>query len=103
MGRDWPIALPGAPGSAFSILLPLEALAVSREGLRALWVSFAGLLLTAAAYTKQTAVVAPLIAALLVLLGTQRARDARVLFFTTLGLCLAIFLLLYFAAGLAAA
>ena len=55
---------------------------------------WAALLLTAAAYTKQTAVVAPLIAALLVLLGTQRARDAGVLFLATLGLCLAIFLLL---------
>ena len=55
---------------------------------------WAALLLSAAAYTKQTAVVAPLIAALLVLLGTRRARDAGVLFLTTLGLCLAIFLLL---------
>lgn len=52
------------------------------------------LLLTAAAYTKQTAVVAPLLAAVLVLLGTRRVRDAAVLLFATLGLCLAILLLL---------
>jgi hypothetical protein len=41
------------------------------------------LLLTAAAYTKQTAVVAPLLAAVLVLLGTRRVRDAAVLLFAT--------------------
>jgi hypothetical protein len=52
------------------------------------------LLLTAAAYTKQTAVVTPLLAAVLVLLGTRRVRDATVLLFATLGLGLAILLLL---------
>jgi hypothetical protein len=52
------------------------------------------LLLTAAAYTKQTAVVAPLIAASLVLLGTRRVRDAAVLLLSTLTLCLAILLVL---------
>ena len=52
------------------------------------------LLLTAAAYTKQTAVVAPLLAAVLVLLGTRRLRRAAVLLFATLGLGLAILLVL---------
>jgi hypothetical protein len=52
------------------------------------------LLLTAAAYTKQTAVVAPLLAAVLVLLGTRRIRDATVLLVATIGGCLAILLLL---------
>jgi len=56
--------------------------------------SMAVLLLTAAAFTKQTTVVAPLIAAALVLLRTRRIRDAAVLLFATFGLGLAILLLL---------
>lgn len=52
------------------------------------------LLLTAAAYTKQTAVVAPLLAALLVLLTKHRQRDAGILILGTAGLCLLILLLL---------
>jgi len=54
----------------------------------------AALLLTATAYTKQTAVLAPLLAALLVLLTMQRRRDALVLLLTTAGMGLSVLLLL---------
>ena len=54
----------------------------------------AALLLTATACTKQTAVLAPLLAALLVLLTMQRRRDALVLLLTTAVTGMSVLLLL---------
>ena len=58
------------------------AMATSRHRLA---LSGAALMLTAAAYTKQMAVVAPLVAALLVLVSEKRLREAVLFFFMTAG------------------
>jgi hypothetical protein len=72
------------------------AMATSRHRLA---LSGAALMLTAAAYTKQMAVVAPFTAALLVLVSEKRLREAALFFFMTAGFGLSALVVLNLVTG----